>query len=99
MVPAAEPSARRGICGPLSVCPPKGDAMGYYRIYMLSHKHRIVTGSDADCPDDEAALAWAATTLGTDVRAEVWPRQRVVGRISNVSVPLNRPQALGATGD
>jgi hypothetical protein len=73
--------------------------MAHYRIYMLDHKHRIVTGSDADCPDDEAALAWAATTLGTDVRAEVWQRQRIVGRVSNVSVPLNKSQELGATGD
>ena len=30
------------------------------------------TGSDADCRDDEVALAWATITLGSDARAEVW---------------------------
>jgi hypothetical protein len=71
--------------------------MTYYRIYMLDHKNRIVTGSDADCPNDAAALAWAATTLGTDARAEVWQSTRCLGRVANVSIPLHT--AMLATGD
>ena len=73
--------------------------MSYYRIYMLDHKHRIVTGSDADCRDDEAAFAWAATTLGTDARAEIWHGPRFVGRISGVSIELHRGSLRAATGD
>jgi hypothetical protein len=99
MVPAVELSAPRGIRGPMLVRPPKGDAMRCYRIYMLDHKHRVVTGSDVDCLNDEAALAWAATTLGTDPRAEVWQRTRFVGRVSSVSVPLDTGQALADAGD
>lgn len=79
------------------VRPFQGDAMAYYRIYMLDHKHRIVTGSDADCPNDEAAFGWAAATLGTDVRAEIWKGDRCLGRVSNVSIPLDG--ALLSTGD
>jgi hypothetical protein len=71
--------------------------MAHYRIYMLNHRDRIVTGSDADCATDEAALGWAATTLGTDARAEVWQGSRCLGRVSSVSIPLEG--ALLATGD
>jgi len=73
--------------------------MAYYRIYMLDHKNRIITGSDADCANDAAALAWAATTLGTDARAEVWQRARCLGRVSNVSIPLDGAAIDAATGD
>jgi hypothetical protein len=73
--------------------------MAYYRIYMLDHNHRIVTGSDADCRNDEAAFAWAATTLGTDERAEVWRGPRCIGRVSNVSVPLHNGSRDVAVGD
>ena len=75
----------------------RGDNLAHYRIYMLSHENRIVTGSDADCATDEAALGWAATTLGTDARAEVWQHTRCLGRVSNVSIPL--VGALLAAGD
>jgi hypothetical protein len=71
--------------------------MAHYRIYMLDHANRIVTGSDADCATDEAALAWAATTLGTDARAEIWQGARCLGHVANVSIPLHG--ALLATGD
>jgi hypothetical protein len=71
--------------------------MTHYRIYMLDRKDRIVSGSDVDCPNDESALAWAATTLGTDARAEIWQRARCLGRVANVSIPLHG--ALLATGD
>ena len=73
--------------------------MAYYRIYMLDHKHRIVTGSDADCANDQAALGWAATTLGTDARAEVWEGARCLGRVSNVSIPLDGALLGAATAD
>ena len=62
--------------------------MTNYRIYMLDRTGRVVTGSDADCRDDATALGWAATTLGTDVRAEIWQGTRCVGRVSNDFVPL-----------
>jgi hypothetical protein len=70
--------------------------MAYYRIYMLDHNHRIVTGSDVDCRNDEVAFAWAATTLGTDARAEVWLGARCLGRVSSVVVPLQTKQASAA---
>jgi hypothetical protein len=73
--------------------------MADYRIYMLDRNHRILSGSDADCPDDEAAFAWAATTLGTDAHAEVWQSARFLGRVSGVSVLLAERQALAAAGD
>jgi hypothetical protein len=72
--------------------------MAYYRIYMLDHHARIVTGSDVDCRDDEAALAWAAITLGTAARAEVWQGTRCLGRVSNVSVLLDDRSRHAAAG-
>ena len=73
--------------------------MSYYRIYMLEYNHRIVTGSDADCRDDEAAFAWAATTLGTGTRAEIWRGPWCVGRISGVSIELHKGCVRLAAGD
>jgi len=70
--------------------------MASYRIYMLDQADRVVTGSDADCRDDETALAWASATLGTDVRAEIWQSTRCVGRVSNVFVPLNLARQAAA---
>ena len=72
--------------------------MPYYRIYMLDYNHRIVTGSDANCLNDEAAFAWAATTLGPDARAEIWLSTRFVGRLSGVSIELHRGHVRSATG-
>jgi len=56
--------------------------MTSYRIYMLNPKGRVLTGADADCANDEAAFAWARTTLGDDARAEIWQGARCVGHIS-----------------
>jgi hypothetical protein len=72
--------------------------MAYYRIYMLDHHARIVTGSDAECRNDAAALAWAATTLGADPRAEVWHGTRCLGRVASVSVPLDEVARSAAAG-
>jgi len=47
-----------------------------YRIYVLNPKGRILTGADVDCATDNAALAWAKTTLGDDGRAEIWQAAR-----------------------
>jgi len=55
-------------------------------------------GSDADCRDDEVALAWATITLGSDARAEVWQAARCLGRVSSFSVPLADAPKLAAVG-
>jgi hypothetical protein len=72
--------------------------MANYRIYMLDDADRVITGSDADCRDDETALFWAATTLGTDARAEIWHGTRCVGRVSNVVGPLDAGKQYAAAG-
>jgi hypothetical protein len=99
MLPKVELSAPLRSCGRSIGPPTEGDAVAHYRIYMLDLNHRIVTGSDADCQNDEAALAWAAITLGSDARAEVWQGSRILGRVANVSIPLDAGHALAATGD
>ena len=97
-IPGDTPAAP-GVADTRWVRPIQGDTVTYYRIYLLDHNDRIVTGSDTDCQNDEAALVWAATTLGTDARAEVWQGTRCLGRVSNVFIPLDLGQAHAAIGD
>jgi hypothetical protein len=55
--------------------------MPHYRIYDLNEFDRILTGRDAYCDDDEAALAAAADRLGTARGVEIWQATRCVGRL------------------
>jgi hypothetical protein len=73
--------------------------MANYRIFMLDRSGGVVTASDTVCHNDEAALAWAATTLGPDARAEIWQGSRCLGRVSSVSVPLDQGQEDAAEAD
>ena len=57
-----------------------------YRIFMISRAGRILTASDADCENDGAAFAWAAATLGSDARAEIWQAGRCVGTVSGTTM-------------
>jgi hypothetical protein len=60
--------------------------MTNYRIFMIGNAGRILTASDADCENDEAAFAWAAATLGSDARAEIWQAGRCVGTVSGTTM-------------
>jgi hypothetical protein len=76
----------------------RGATVSYYRIYMLDHLHRMVTGSDADCADDACALAWAATTLGNNPCAEIWQEDRCIGHVLSGSVSLDRRRRGAGSG-
>jgi hypothetical protein len=65
--------------------------MTCYRIYMLNRNGLVLTGSDETCENDEAAVAWARTTVGDDARAEIWQDARCVGHISGAAVLSGTP--------
>jgi hypothetical protein len=75
--------------------------MAHYRIYTLDAAGHVRIGMDADCESDERAFAWAATTLGDDVRTEIWQGTRCLGRVSAEITPLDdasSPSAFEKTG-
>jgi hypothetical protein len=73
--------------------------MAYYRIYMLDRAGRILTASDVECDNEENAFAWAATTLGSDARAEIWQGSACLGRLSAVAIPLPEQADQAREGD
>ncbi len=68
----------------------EASAMRSYRIYKLNLAGRIVTGTDALCASDEAAMIYAASIFGPHARAEIWLRDRRVGELGGVA---GTPQA------
>ncbi len=65
--------------------------MASYRIYTLNEAGRILTASDAECLDDEAAFTWAATTLGPHASMELWEGTRCVGGLSRNRITPRSP--------
>jgi hypothetical protein len=73
-----------------------GDRMPHYRIYALSDHGSIAGGTDAECADDEAAIAMARLTstdcAGADCTGmEVWSGSRFVGQIPGPADFPSRP--------
>lgn len=56
-----------------------------YRIYLLGDDGLIVTSSEADCANDQAAYALANGMLKAGARAEVWNLARLVGQTTGSS--------------
>lgn len=55
--------------------------MPEYRIYLLDHAGRIrAPAIDAECADDNAALALARQSIPGGEEAEVWAGVRCLGR-------------------
>ncbi len=63
--------------------------MATYRIYLFDGAGRLTTASDAECSSDDAAIAWASTTLHDDACAEVWQDVRRIGRITGGQLLLD----------
>jgi hypothetical protein len=55
--------------------------MANYRIYHLDGAGRILSGSDAQCTNDQEACAAAESGLKAREQAEVWVGTRCVGRV------------------
>lgn len=55
--------------------------MPHYRIYALNDSGSIAGGTDAECADDEAAIATAKLTSVDCAGMEVWSGSRLVGQI------------------
>ncbi len=72
--------------------------MASYRIYTLNRAGRIITASDADCINDEAAFTWAATTLGPHASIELWQGTRCVGGLSRNRITPGRPAGVPLAG-
>ncbi len=73
----------------------EASAMRSYRIYKLNPAGRIVTGTDAMCASDEAALMCAASIFGPQARAEIWHRDR---RVGHLGAPAGVPSASPFAG-
>jgi hypothetical protein len=57
--------------------------MPHYRIYCLGAHGLIAGGTDAECQDDDAAIAIAKLTAADGAGMEVWSGVRLVGQIPN----------------
>ena len=56
--------------------------MHLYRIYPLNVDGRISARWDALCESDHEALNFASWILATDLQAEVWRENSMVGAVS-----------------
>lgn len=68
--------------------------MPSYRIYMLGHDGRILSGRNITCANDEDAREAAQWGLSGGGEAEVWIGTRCLGRVSE-----RRPQSSGQPCD
>ncbi len=56
--------------------------MPHYRVYLLSADDRVAGASLVlECDDDKAALSTAARIVTDEHGAEVWLKDRLVGRL------------------
>ena len=67
--------------------------MPHYRIYLLDPQEHITAVREAECADDDTALAHAANAINGHAGAEVWDKSRKVGAV----VPRDQPAPNRAT--
>jgi hypothetical protein len=53
--------------------------MPHYRIYLLDAEDHITAVREAECADDDTALAHAAKAINGHAGAEVWDKARRIG--------------------
>ncbi len=55
--------------------------MPHYRIYLLNTERHIISVQEAECPDDDAALAQATGLMDGHAGVEIWQEARLVGHL------------------
>ena len=64
---------------------PERHSLPHYRVYLLDTAGLIISGTDAECGDDTAALIIAQVLVDDGFAVEIWTGARLVGQLRPAS--------------